>query len=704
MASSSQHLDQFRAFIKELCGTAPASIDADGKWHRFRIEDTRSKASTPGAYLMHLDENPVGLFMDWRRGERHRWRPGGATGAIDRESLRKQAAETEERRRAGYAEAAAKALTFFQKECVAINGASHPYLERKRIGPHGARQGSGRPFGLGDQPCLIVPIRGPDNKALTLQAICGDGERRFWPGSTTEGGYTLIGRDDGKTVIVLCEGFATGATIHEATGWLVVVCLSASNLVRVSRWAGHRWPGRPFVVAGDDDWHLPRKEKPQPNEGLEAAIKAARNLGCRHVLPDMQGVVTDGGDDFNDQAVEYGLEDVAATLVRALHEPDQAPEPDADADADRPLERRRVIPVIHPADWHGVQIPDRRWRLEGFIPDGQATLFTGAGAVGKSLATQQMSTCIAMGLPFLGVRVDRSPALYVTCEDDADELQRRQASICRALGITLEQTRGHLMLISLAGEIGNEFARFDTDGKMIPAERYADILEAATAHAARHVTLDNTAHFFSGNENDRHQVAGFVSLSNRLAREIGGSVIVVGHPNKAGDSYSGSTAWENQVRSRLYMETPKSEDGVVVDADLRVLRNEKANYAQRNQEIRFVWHSGAFVHEDVILADRAKKDGDTLQQGRDNELFLRLLDQLIREKRRTSTSTRSGSFAPKIMHRMTEARGVSVQRLHDAMERLLLREIIENDAPLWVGKDRHVVLGLARKKEKSDAK
>lgn len=717
-----QKVDQFRSFIKDLCGTAPAKITADGKWHRFRIEDTRSKSSTPGAYLMHMDEHPVGLFMDWRKErEKFRWTPGTEAGPVDRAEFRRLAQESETKRKANYAKAATNALTFFQKECVAINGASHPYLDRKKIASHGARQGSGKPFGLKDEPCVIIPIRGSDNKALTLQAIRADGERRFWPGSTTEGGYTLIGRDDSQTTIVLCEGFATGATIHEATGWLVVVCLSASNMVRISRWAGHRWPGRAFVVAGDDDWHLLLKEKPQPNEGLEAAIKAARNLGCSYIMPDMQGAVTNGGDDFNDQAAEYGLGDVSQTFLAAFDqpEPERKPaEPDVDPDPVRfddqrdpgaepvdqhdfgPEPQRAKLRLLSPSAWAGKPVPQREWRLADLIPMGQATLFTGAGAVGKSLANQQMTTAIAMGMPFLGVKTLPAPALYITCEDDPDELQRRQVSICAMMRVALEATDGRVFLLSLYGELGNSLCTFDADGNMAVTERYEQIIETCRGHGIRHVTLDNTAHLFTGNEINRYEVASFVNLCNRMAREIEGTVVIVGHPNKAGDSYSGSTAWENQVRSRLFMETPKGEDGIVVDPDLRVLRNEKANYAKRDSELRFYWFNGAFILEDELSEEDRKRLADHAAAHHDDQLFLKLLEQLTKEKRHVSHSLNAGNYAPKVMAQMAEARGATKKQFIAAMERLFRDELIATGQALWIGPDRHPVIGIALKEQR----
>lgn len=356
-----------------------------------------------------------------------------------------------------------------------------------------------------------------------------------------------------------------------------------------------------------------------------------------------------------------------------------------------------LLPLFNPADWTNLTPPERQWRWDSFIPDFQATLLTGAGAAGKSLATQQMCTCVALGLPFLGIPTKQAPALYITCEDDLDELHRRQEAICAALGVALDDTRDKLFLLSLQGEIGNEIATFDNDGTMTIAPRYTQIERTCISKGIKFVTLDNTAHTFAGSENDRHQVAGFVNLNNRLAQMIGGSVLMVGHPNKAGDSYSGSTAWENQVRSRLYLEIPKGEEGAPINSDMRVIRNEKANYSKRGSEVRFWWVKGAFVADEELQEGGEYDVRDSAQAGYENDLFLSLLRKLTEQKRSVSHAANLTNYAPKIMAGMPEAKGVSRGQFAQAMERLFMLDIIAASQPLWTGKDRHPVTGLARK-------
>lgn len=483
-------------------------------------------------------------------GEAIRFLTGGEAPRLDdgdRERREREARKREEQLRKRQENATLEARSRWAR-ALPVNGAGNAYLERKSVAPYGTRR---------EGENLLVPIFDDAGLVMSVQAIEPGGKKLFHAGAPVSGGtFTLGNAIDGP--VIVAEGFATSATIHAATGLLVIVGFSKGALKRTAQIAAKRYPGRGIIIAADAN-------------GVEKAEEAAAAVDGRVVVPDLQGAE---GSDFNDQAAHYGLEDVAACFVIPAGPP---------------------LDILHPANWHGRKAPERRWKVDGLVPHGQATLLTGAGAAGKSLLSQLLCTCSGMGLPFLGVAVEQCPALYITCEDDAEELHRRQDSICDGLRTSLEATRGRVFLLSLYGELGNELCTFDDKRTLRVASRYHEIVATARHVGARMVVLDNTSHLFTGNENARSEVAAFVNLCNGLAREIDGAVIVVGFPNKAGDSYSGSTAWENQVRSRLFLETPKNEDGAIIDPDYRVLRNEKANYARKGAEIGFVWDKGTFV-------------------------------------------------------------------------------------------------------------
>ncbi|KQM88642.1 hypothetical protein ASE67_02560 [Sphingomonas sp. Leaf23] len=481
-----------------------------------------------------------------------RYLTGGNAPVLDEIDQQRRAQEMRQREaaQAKHAQDAVQGARSRWQRALPVDGTDNAYLTRKNVAPYGCRR-------EGDN--LLVPIFDEQGLIASVQSIPPEagGKKLFHAGAPVKGGTFTIG-DAKDGPVVIAEGFATGATVQMATGHLVVIGFSKGALKRTAELAAKRYPGRAIVIAADVN-------------GVDEAQAASDAVGGRVALPDLQGA---DGTDFNDQAGHYGLDDVAAVFA------ERSPLP---------------LAVLSPADWHGKKPPEREWKVEGLVPNHQATLLTGAGAAGKSLVSQLLCTCAGMGVDFLGIRVDRCPTLYITCEDDNDELHRRQQAICDGLEMSLSATRGHVHLLSLYGEMGNELCTFDEKRTLVTAKRYREIVQTAIALGVRLIVLDNTSHMFTGNENARSEVAAFVNLANAMARDIDGAVIIVGFPNKAGDSYSGSTAWENQVRSRLFLETPKNEDGVVTDPDYRVLRNEKANYARKGTEIGFMWKNGTFV-------------------------------------------------------------------------------------------------------------
>ena len=365
---------------------------------------------------------------------------------------------------------------------------------------------------------------------------------------------------------------------------------------------------------------------------------------------------------------------------------------------DHPMRRAaaaepQILSVIDPAAWDGAPIPLRVWALRELILCNSATYLTGPGSAGKSLAGQQAATCVALGLPFLSVETRQATALYLTCEDDADELHRRQEAICEALEVPLRALSGRLHLVSLVGELGNELCTFDASGRMETPPAWDRLRATVLSLSVGFIVLDNVAHLFAGNENDRHQVAGFCGLMNALAAEARAAVLFIGHPNKAGDSFSGSTAWENQVRSRLFLDRPKGDDGEVLDPDARVLRREKANYARTGEAIAFRWYRGAFVRPEDQPAFAGVAEDATQRLRAEEERFLACLQKATSERR--AVSHQNGiNWAPRRFAAMPEARGMSERALAGAMERLFSVGAILADQALWKGSDRHWKRGI----------
>lgn len=276
-------------------------------------------------------------------------------------------------------------------------------------------------------------------------------------------------------------------------------------------------------------------------------------------------------------------------------------------------------------------------------------------------------------------------SLYLSCEDDADQLHFRQERLCEALGVPMASLAGKLHLASLRGSLGSELATFGHDGKMTPTATFTRLVATINATGAKLVILDNVAHLFVGNENDRADVTRFVNLLNKLASDTGAAIILLGHPNKAGDEWSGSTGWNNAVRSRLYLDHDEQ-------TDIRTLSLPKANYSQKGEVARFIWQDWAFVHLDDLTPERAEELRDTVQASADNVLFMACLAERTKQQRAVSEK-RGPNFAPVIFAGMPESKSIGKARLEQAMDRLFRIGKIDR-SELWKGPDRKPVFGL----------
>lgn len=335
-------------------------------------------------------------------------------------------------------------------------------------------------------------------------------------------------------------------------------------------------------------------------------------------------------------------------------------------------EPRSLLPVIDFDDWQG-EPPPRRSAWGDLLPLHTTTMLTGPGGVGKSLFEQMLLTCIAIGAPFLGQQTTQMNTLYVTCEDDAAKLWRRQASICAMLQVPMASLRGKLHLVSLTGEPDTAIATFSETGQIRPTKRWDEIVATCEQSKIQLYAFDNATDAMAGDLNDLHQVAEFVSMLTGLAIRLDGVAMILHHPNKAGEDWLGSVAWHNKVRSRLIIERP--DDG---DADLRSIKNPKANYGPTGGEIRFRWHEGAFVRDEDLAEDATLKLRELSVANGQNSAFLACLRERANQGVERMVGPSPGpNYAPSQFEGMPQAKGFKRKALKAAMDRLFDMGVIE---------------------------
>lgn len=349
-----------------------------------------------------------------------------------------------------------------------------------------------------------------------------------------------------------------------------------------------------------------------------------------------------------------------------------------------------------PLDWPalaGQQPPDRRWAIRGWLGFGHVTLLVGSGGIGKTLLAQQAASCLALGRPFIGEVAGPLKCLMWACEDDHDELWRRQVALARWCKAGLEAFTENLVIVPRHGLentlVATEF------GKLVYSPLIEELKQQAGDTHSEVVILDNVGQLYGGGENDRHAVTAFLNtLSGALQ---GRAIMLLAHPSRSsGSEFSGSSAWENVARTRLYLGATLPGEKQDADAapqdNVRYLARRKANYSPKDWR-RLTYADGA------LTPDEAEPIGGILASinaGKADRVILEGLQKLSGMGLHGTDGTRSPNFLPRLLAEYKLDEGVQSRALTHALRSLMLSGRITREK-VGSTKNRNAVIALVVK-------
>lgn len=383
-----EHVAAFENAMNQRGLLPVEGIHADGQLHRCKMEGDTEKN---GFYALHVENGCAwGMFGHWaRHPEPIPWSSQGGK-PVDPEyaaKLKHEIDAARQQRTVDLAESQAAAAQQAQKDWTKLKDADaeHPYLIHKHIGPHGAKE---TPDGR-----LVVSVR-VDEKISSLHYISEDGTKRFLAGGKVGAGYYRIGGKPNETVYI-AEGFATAASVREATGETVYAAIFCGNLLPVAQYLRKKYPDIKIVIVADNDLET------DGNPGVTHARKAAAAVGGTVIVP-TRAVEPDKKCDVNDLHVDEGIEAVCKLLF---------------ANQEGAVVTNMNVVEAEEVEWY--------WKPK--IAAKKVTLLAGDPGLGKSFLGLSMAAVMSTGGAWIdGGTAPQGDSLLLSLEDDpADTIRPR---------------------------------------------------------------------------------------------------------------------------------------------------------------------------------------------------------------------------------------------------------------------------------------
>lgn len=475
---------------------------------------------------------------------------------------------------------------------IEAKGAAGVPLDNLRVVP----KGDSLPIaGVSVAGYLAVPAYAPDGEIQSIQFIPPAGGKKLnLPGASMAGASFTVGPTEGPAY--LCEGIGAAWAVWQATGRRAVVCFGWGNVRRVAEAMRERDASAALVLV--------------PDVGKESdAEKIARDVGA--AVAAMPTGWPDNSDVGDLARAEGG--DALEILLSGASEPLKPP------------------PLLKPVSVFDVLTnpsPPPGFVWAGYLPRGTVSLLGAHGGTGKSTLALMLGVCTALGRPLFGVDTEQCKGLFVSLEDGANIIRHRLAHICKTWAIDPEQLRDRLLIVD--GTEHPELFAAETRGAGENTASYFELRKLVQSENIGLVVVDNASDAFGGDEIQRRQVRAFMRALAEVARLTDCAVLLLAHVDKTtsrnrtaagGEAYSGSTAWHNSARSRLFL--TRGED------DLLTLEHQKSNLGRMREPLTLTWPDGGLP---MLACDAPDVSGFTdRMQGRADDDRANALLKLIAE-------------------------------------------------------------------------
>ena len=342
------------------------------------------------------------------------------------------------------------------------------------------------------------------------------------------------------------------------------------------------------------------------------------------------------------------------------------------------------ITYVSIAKWIGAPVPLRDWAVLNRVPARNVTVLSGTGGIGKTILAMMLAAAVVLSREWFGVIPEQGPVIFLSGEEDEEEMHRRFADIVQHLDVSYQDLiNGGLHLIDKAGR-NAMLACPGPSGLELVTTRFLEQLSAdARRIHPKLVILDNRNMVYGGNINDPTQVSSFINTMRGFAIDANTAVILILHPSMAGiaaaadsshQGLAGVMNWHDMPRGRMFFNRIKTDDDKEIDKDLRQLICKKNNYGPDDETIIMRWKTGTNGSGVFVMEPKPGSLEAMAENKRAEELFLSSLQRLNDQNRGPfSHKEKSNNYAPAAIAALPEAKtaGIKKAALAQAMDRLI---------------------------------
>jgi hypothetical protein len=316
--------------------------------------------------------------------------------------------------------------------------------------------------------------------------------------------------------------------------------------------------------------------------------------------------------------------------------------------------------------------PPRCWIREGWLMSGP-TLLAGSGGSGKSTFAQHEATAGALGRAYFAPECAPYSSLVINCEDTHDDLWLRQEAICAHEQADMADLAGRLFIQSRYG--CDNALMVPMNGRLVTTRLFSELRQQLNDSSIDVLWLDNAAHLFGGDHDNRTEVTQFINAVSGLVVGRPFAVVMVAHVSRMqGSEFTGSVAWENACRMRWYLGNKlpdaRADSGDEGEKNARVLAKRKANHTAQDH-VKFTMRDG------LLVPDQAPGRIGAMTAKLNEEHAEAAVIEVFKALKRMGIDTTDAANSPNNLTKQAEAKGLrgnfSKLELSSALNRLMKR-------------------------------